>query len=114
MQRKVFKLSEIARAGALGLCLLLPAATAWAQTNDNNNNAGTNTRTETRDERRDGGERRVADRDGDTHWGWLGLLGLAGLRGVMPRKRAPVVVEERRDVRDADPRDRGPAPPPRR
>ena len=111
MNRKVFKPSEIARAGALGLCLCLTAAPAWAQ-NDNTNSGGTTsttTRTESRDDRREGGERRVADRDDDTDWGWLGLLGLAGLLGLMPRKRHPVVVEERRDMRDRDPN-----PPPRR
>ena len=116
MKREVFKPSELALAGALGLCLLLPAAPAWAQNDNNNNGAGattTTTRTESRDERRD--DRRVADRDdADTDWGWLGLLGLAGLLGLMPRKRHPVVVEERRDVRDTGARDRGPNPPPRR
>ena len=28
-----------------------------------------------------------ADADRDTDWGWLGLLGLSGLLGLIPRKR---------------------------
>jgi hypothetical protein len=32
-----------------------------------------------------------ADTDRDFDWGWLGLLGLSGLFGLMPRKRTETV-----------------------
>jgi hypothetical protein len=88
-------LLKAARAGALTLGLLVLPLTApvSAQNNNNNNNAGTTTtRTETREERRDDvrdDRREEKDRD----WGWVGLFGLAGLLGLIPRKRVPVVRE---------------------
>ena len=83
-------LLKSARAGALALGLLLLPLTASvpAQNNDNNNSGATTTRTETREERRDD-RREEKDRD----WGWLGLFGLAGLLGLIPRKRVPIVRE---------------------
>lgn len=33
---------------------------------------------------------RPVERDDDTDWGWLGLLGLAGLFGLMKRDRDPI------------------------
>ena len=113
------RLTAAVRASALGFALLaFASAPAYAQSNDNNaagaNTNATSNREERRDDRRDDrreyrGERRDDDRD----WGWLGLLGLGGLLGLMPRKRVPVVHETRdvppgrdpRDVRDRDPRD---------
>lgn len=112
------KLSAALRASALGLTLLaFTAAPALAQSN-NNGAAGANTnatanREERRDDRRDDRREYRGDRDQDRDWGWIGLLGLGGLLGLMPRKRVPVVHESRdvpgrdpRDVRDRDPRDR--------
>lgn len=112
------KLSAALRASALGLSLFaFTAAPAFTQSNDNgaagaNTNATTN-REERRDERRDERREYRGDRDKDRDWGWLGLLGLGGLLGLMPRKRVPVVHESRdvpgrdpRDVPGRDPRDR--------
>jgi len=105
------KLSAAVRASALGLALLACAsAPAYAQSN--NGNAAAN-REERRDDRRDDRRENRGDRDDDRDWGWLGLLGLGGLLGLMPRKRVPVVHETRDvpgraagDVRDPDPGDR--------
>ena len=112
------KLTAAVRALALGFTLLaFAAAPASAQSNNNgaagsNNNAaagGSNTATANRDDRRETRGEREDDRD----WGWLGLLGLGGLLGLMPRKRVPVVHETKdvpgrdaRAVHDRDPRDR--------
>jgi|SRR3954464_15711984 len=87
----------------LGITLLLLAVPAYAQDNNNapagQDNRTTTTRTETR--RDDTRQEERHDRD----WGWLGLLGLGGLLGLMPRKRVPVVHQaaEQRDVRPGVP-----------
>ena len=99
-------LLKIARAGLLGLSLLVLAPSVSAQ-NDNANNGNTR-RADAADNRRE--ERREERRDDDTDWGWLGLLGLAGLAGLIPRKRPTTVVRET-TVRDRDPLDRGPVGP---
>ena len=112
------KLSAAVRALTLGFTLLaFASAPAFAQSNDNgaggaNNNATAN-REDRRDDRRDDRREYRGERDNDRDWGWLGLLGLGGLLGLMPRKRVPVVHETRevpgrdpRDVNDRDPRDR--------
>src|SRR6476469_2618790 len=65
---------------AAGLALApahLPAAAQTDTTGGTTN--GTNSTTTTTSPRSD------ADRDFD--WGWLGLLGLSGLFGLIPRKR---------------------------
>src|SRR3712207_4675558 len=91
------KLSAALRASALGLSLFtFTAVPALAQSNDNgaagaNTNATTN-REERRDDRRDDRREYRGDRDDDRDWGWLGLLGLGGLLGLMPRKRVPVEI----------------------
>ncbi|HEV2861249.1 MAG TPA: WGxxGxxG family protein [Pyrinomonadaceae bacterium] len=114
------KLSAAVRALALGFTLLAFASSpAYAQSNNNNGAAGgsntnaTANNADRRDDRRDDRRETRGDRDDDTDWGWLGLLGLGGLLGLMPRKRVPVVHESRdvpgrgvNDVRDRDPRDR--------
>ncbi len=84
---------------ALCITLLLLVVPAYAQDNNNaqgqQDNRTTTTRTETR--RDDNRQEEKRDRD----WGWLGLLGLGGLLGLMPRKRVPVVHQatEPREVR---------------
>ncbi|HEX8281910.1 MAG TPA: WGxxGxxG family protein [Pyrinomonadaceae bacterium] len=113
------KLTAAVRAIALGFTLLaFASAPASAQSNNNNaaggsNNNATTNREERREDRRDDRREYRGDRDDDRDWGWLGLLGLGGLLGLMPRKRVPVVHETRDvpgrdagDVRDRDPRDR--------
>ncbi len=111
------KLSAAVRALALGFTLLaFASAPAFAQSNDNGAGGGANNASansgERRDDRRDDRRETRGDRDEDRDWGWLGLLGLGGLLGLMPRKRVPVVHESRDardrapDVRDRDPRDR--------
>ena len=105
------KLSAAVRALALGFTLLaFTSAPAFAQSNNNGGAAGgSNNATVNSGDRRE----YRGERDNDRDWGWLGLLGLGGLLGLMPRKRVPVVHESRdvpgrdpRDVRDPDPRDR--------
>lgn len=82
-------LLHITRVGALALGLLVLPLTVQVTAQNNNDNTGTtSTRTETREERRD--DRRE---DNDRDWGWVGLFGLAGLLGLIPRKRVPVVRE---------------------
>jgi hypothetical protein len=80
LMMKIFNLSRFARAGALVLCLMaLTVFSASAQ--NNNGNAIGATRTETRTVEND-----------DTDWGWLGL---AGLLGLLPKKRTVEVHENR-------------------
>jgi hypothetical protein len=44
-------------------------------------------------------ETRVVERDNDTDWGWLGLFGLLGLAGLLPKKRQ-VEVQQFKDTRN--------------
>jgi hypothetical protein len=91
------RFSKFLRVGLLSLTLLASAGAAAAQTSDNAN-GNANRPTDARDDRR---EVRTADRrDDDTDWGWLGRLGLAGLLGLMPRKKKEVHVRDTNDVRD--------------
>ena len=104
------KLTTAAWTLALGFALLaFASAPTYAQSNENNaagaNTNATTNREERRDDRRDERREYRGERDNDHDWGWLGLLGLGGLLGLMPRKRVPVV-HESRDVRGPDPRDR--------
>jgi hypothetical protein len=100
------KLTAAVRALALGFTLLAFApAAVYAQSNDNGASGGSNNSTANREERRDDRRERRGERDDDRDWGWLGLLGLGGLLGLMPRKRVPVV-HENRDAPGRDPRDR--------
>jgi hypothetical protein len=81
---KHFNLFRFPRVGALVLCLtVLTAVAAFAQSG-NTNGTGTN-RTETR----------TVQQDDGFDWGWLGLLWLAGLAGLMPKKRTVEVHENR-------------------
>lgn len=98
------ELIKSVRMGVLGLSislLFLLAVPVYAQDNSSpaQDNRTTTTRTETR--RDDTRQEEKRERD----WGWLGLLGLGGLLGLMPRKRVPVVheVREQRDVRQGVP-----------
>jgi MYXO-CTERM domain-containing protein len=87
-------LAKFLPACALSLTLLLAvfAVPATAQTGDNRSGDGA-ARTDTRGDRRD--DRRVAgDDEEERDWGWLGLLGLGGLLGLMPRKKREVHVRD--------------------
>ena len=69
---------------AAGLALApahLPAS-AQTDTTGGTTNGTNNTTTTTR-----GSDVATADTDRDFDWGWLGLLGLSGLFGLIPRKR---------------------------
>ncbi|MGE5658659.1 MAG: WGxxGxxG family protein [Actinomycetota bacterium] len=77
-------LSKVIGAGvvAAGLIVLpatLPASAQTTTTPDNNNTTTTTTspRSDTYN----------TDYNRDFDWGWLGLLGLGGLFGLLPRKR---------------------------
>lgn len=79
-------LSKAIGAGILaaGLAIVPASLPASAQTNTTpDTNSTTTTTTPSSDYRAEG------DRDFD--WGWLGLLGLSGLFGLMPRKRTETV-----------------------
>jgi len=91
-------LAKLLPACALSLTLLLAvfAVPATAQTGDNRSGNGAAARTDARDDRRD--DRRVAgDGEEERDWGWLGLLGLGGLLGLMPRKKREVHVRDAGD-----------------
>jgi len=65
---------------AAGLALApahLPASAQTDTTGGTNNTTTTTT----------GSDVATADADRDFDWGWLGLLGLSGLFGLIPRKR---------------------------
>ena len=65
---------------AAGLALApahLPASAQTDTTGGTNNTTTTTT----------GSDVASADADRDFDWGWLGLLGLSGLLGLIPRKR---------------------------
>ncbi|WP_377475268.1 MAG: WGxxGxxG-CTERM domain-containing protein [Microcoleus anatoxicus] len=80
-------LSKVISAGiiAAGLAIVPANLPAAAQTNTA---PGTNSTTTTTSPRSDV-YRTESDRDFD--WGWLGLLGLSGLFGLMPRKETKTV-----------------------
>ena len=69
---------------AAGLALAPGHLPASAQTDTTGGTTGgtTNTTTTTT-----GSDVATADADRDFDWGWLGLLGLSGLFGLIPRKR---------------------------
>jgi hypothetical protein len=70
---------------AAGLALAPAHLPASAQTDTTGGTAGgTNSTTTTTT---GGSDVASADTDNDFDWGWLGLLGLSGLFGLIPRKR---------------------------
>lgn len=78
-------LSKVIGAGivAAGLTLLpasLPASAQNSTTPNTNNNTSTTTTSPRSDTY-------STDYNRDFDWGWLGLLGLGGLLGLLPRKR---------------------------
>jgi MYXO-CTERM domain-containing protein len=80
---KCSDLSKVIGAGiiAAGLALAPAHLPASAQTDTT---GGTNSTTTTTTA---GSDVASADADRDFDWGWLGLLGLSGLFGLIPRKR---------------------------
>jgi hypothetical protein len=70
---------------AAGLAIAPAHLPASAQTNTA---PGTNSTTTTTTPRSDVSN---AETDRDFDWGWLGLLGLSGLLGLMPKKREETV-----------------------
>lgn len=73
---------------AAGLAIAPAHLPAAAQTNTAPGNSGTNNTTTTTTPRSDVYS---ADNDRDFDWGWLGLLGLSGLLGLIPKKREETV-----------------------
>lgn len=69
---------------AAGLAIVPANLPAFAQTNTAPGTNSTTTTTPSSDVYR-------AEGDRDFDWGWLGLLGLSGLFGLMPRKRTETV-----------------------
>jgi hypothetical protein len=86
---------------AAGLALApahLPASAQTGTTGGTTN--GTNSTTTTTSPRSDVAS---ADTDRDFDWGWLGLLGLSGLLGLIPRKREENVRYTTTTTGDRDP-----------
>ena len=79
---KCSSLSQAIGAGIIlaGLALAPAHLPGSAQTDTT---GGTNSTTTTTT----GSDVATAETDRDTDWGWLGLLGLSGLLGLIPRKR---------------------------
>ena len=83
---------------AAGLAIAPAHLPASAQTNTA---PGTNSTTTTTTTPRSGVSNAETDRDFD--WGWLGLLGLSGLLGLMPKKRDENVRYTTTTTGDRDP-----------
>ena len=93
-------LSKVIGAGVLAAGLtVLPAvlpASAQSNTTPDNNNTTTTTTTPRSDTY-------STDSNRDFDWGWLGLLGLGGLLGLLPRKREEPVRYTNPNPSDRDP-----------
>ncbi|NJM59708.1 MAG: WGxxGxxG-CTERM domain-containing protein [Oscillatoriales cyanobacterium RU_3_3] len=86
---------------AAGLAILPANLPASAQTNTAPGTNSTDTTTTTTTPRSDVYN---AETDRDFDWGWLGLLGLSGLLGLIPRKREEPVRYTTTNTGDRDPR----------
>ena len=85
---------------AAGLALAPAHLPASAQTDTTGGTTGgTNNTTTTTT----GSDVATADTDRDFDWGWLGLLGLSGLFGLIPRKRNEENVRYTTTTGDRDP-----------
>ena len=82
---------------AAGLALVPAHLPASAQTDTTGGTTGGTNSTTTTTSGSD-----VASADADFDWGWLGLLGLSGLLGLIPRKREENV-RHTTTTRDRDP-----------
>ena len=78
---KFSNVSKFVGAGVVAASLAIVPLTVSAQTQD----------TAPGTENNRSGEVQTADNDNDFDWGWLGLFGLAGLAGLLPKKRHETV-----------------------
>ncbi len=79
---RFLNLNGFLRIGVLALVLMLSAGPVNAQSNVNTRQPTTITT-----DRDNNAVRTTTERDNNTDWGWIGLFGLLGLAGLLPKKR---------------------------